>query len=295
MTDHFVVFTPSGKRGNFAHGTSVLAAARTLGVDLDSVCGGRGICGRCQVTVGEGEFAKHAISSSAASLSPVDAVETRYTDKRGPLKPGRRLGCQAQILGDLVVDVPPDSQVHRQVVRKRAEAHPIAVDPVIRLYYVEVTEPDMHDPSSDFRRLAAALEAQHGLANIHADLPVLRDLQKVLRQGQWQVTAAVRRDGRIVSLRPGFADRALGRCGRHRFDHHRGASLRSDQRHRPGLGRTDEPADPVRRRPDEPGLLRHDEPGRRPGPHRRRAGGAERADRRGRRGRRRRRGPRCST
>ena len=188
----------------------MLDAARSLGVDLDSVCGGRGICGRCQVSVGEGEFAKHAIASSAAHLSPVDAVEIRHTDKRGPLKPGRRLGCQAKILGDLVVDVPPDSQVHKQVVRKRAEAHPIAVDPVVRLYYAEVTEPDMHDPSSDFRRLAMALENQHFIKGLYADLQVLRDLQTVLRQGQWKVTAAVRRDGRIVAVRPGYSDRALG-------------------------------------------------------------------------------------
>ena len=210
MDTHFVVFTPSGRRGNFAHGTSVLDAARSLGVDLDSVCGGRGICGRCQVEVGQGDYAKHAISSAAENLSPVGAVEIRYAEKRGALKPGRRLGCQAQILGDLVVDVPPDSQVHRQVVRKRAEAHPIAVDPVVRLYYVEVAEPDMHDPSSDFRRLAAALEGQHGVKDVRADLDVLRGLQKVLRQGQWRVTAALRRDGTIVSVRPGYSDRSFG-------------------------------------------------------------------------------------
>ena len=46
-----VVFTPSGKRGRFALGTPVLTAARQLGVDIDSVCGGRAICGRCQVTL----------------------------------------------------------------------------------------------------------------------------------------------------------------------------------------------------------------------------------------------------
>ena len=44
--DHLVVFTPSGLRGSFAAGTTLLDAARRLGVDLDSVCGGRGICGR---------------------------------------------------------------------------------------------------------------------------------------------------------------------------------------------------------------------------------------------------------
>src|SRR3954453_18444826 len=51
VADHPVVFTPSGRRGRFETGTTVLDAARRLGVDIDSVCGGRGICGRCQVEV----------------------------------------------------------------------------------------------------------------------------------------------------------------------------------------------------------------------------------------------------
>ena len=61
--------------------------------------------------------------------------------------------------------MPPESQVHRQVVRKRAEEHPIDIDPVVRLHYVEVSEPDMHDPSSDFRRLQQALAEQWGVAD----------------------------------------------------------------------------------------------------------------------------------
>jgi uncharacterized 2Fe-2S/4Fe-4S cluster protein (DUF4445 family) len=146
--DALIVFTPSGKRGRFEIGTPVLQAARSLGVDIDSVCGGRAICGRCQVTLSEGEFAKHGIVSRADHLSPVNRVELRYDEKRG-IRPGRRLSCQAQLLGDVVIDVPPDSQVHKQVVRKRADARVIAMNPATRLYYVEVDEPDMHHPSSD--------------------------------------------------------------------------------------------------------------------------------------------------
>ena len=83
--DALIVFTPSGKRGRFPIGTPVLQAARSLGVDIDSVCGGRAICGRCQITIGEGEFAKHGIKSTAAHLSEFSAVEKRYDDKRGLL------------------------------------------------------------------------------------------------------------------------------------------------------------------------------------------------------------------
>jgi uncharacterized 2Fe-2S/4Fe-4S cluster protein (DUF4445 family) len=205
-----VVFTPSGKRGEFAEGVSLLEAARALGVDLDSVCGGRGICGRCQVDVTQGDFAKHAIHSNADHVTPSAEVEARYASKRGAFSAGRRLGCQARICGDLVIDVPPESQVHRQVVRKRAETHPIEIDPVVRLYYVEVAEPDMHEPASDLRRLEQALREQWDIAEARADLATLAGLQKALRAGQWKVTVALHKGRDIVAIMPGFAERAFG-------------------------------------------------------------------------------------
>jgi uncharacterized 2Fe-2S/4Fe-4S cluster protein (DUF4445 family) len=210
MSAHRVVFTPSGKRGEFADGASLLEAARALGVDLDSVCGGRGICGRCQIDVAEGDFAKHAIHSSADHVTLSGEVEGRYASKRGAFAPGRRLGCQARICGDLVIDVPPESQVHRQVIRKRAETHPIEIDPVVRLYYVEVAEPDMHEPASDLRRLEQALHEQWGIGETHADLATLVGLQKALRAGQWKATVALRKGRDIVAIMPGFAERAFG-------------------------------------------------------------------------------------
>lgn len=208
-TDALVVFMPSGKRGRFPLGTPVLKAARSLGVDIDSVCGGRGICGRCQVEVSEGEFAKLGVTSKVANLSAFGAVEQRYADRRG-LKTGRRLSCSTLLQGDVVIDVPPDSQVHKQVVRKRAEMRAIELDPVVRLHYVEVIEPNMHDPSGDLQRLMQALEAQWSLSGLDCDLRVIQHLQKALRQGNWTVTVAVHHGKQITAVWPGFHDRAYG-------------------------------------------------------------------------------------
>ncbi len=207
--DALVVFTPSGRRGRFALGTPLLDAARALGVDIDSVCGGRAICGRCQVHVAEGEFAKHGITSGAAHVTAVNAVEKRYAERRG-LAAERRLSCQASLTGDVVVDVPAESQVHKQLVRKRADARRIEIDPVVYLHYVEVDEPDMHEPASDLRRLEAALAAQWGLEGLAADLAVIRQLQPALREGGWKVTVAVREETQIIAVWPGFRDRAFG-------------------------------------------------------------------------------------
>ncbi|TLZ41941.1 MAG: DUF4445 domain-containing protein [Gammaproteobacteria bacterium] len=207
--DPLVVFTPSGKRGRFPVGTQLLEAARTLGVDVDSVCGGRALCGRCQVLVMEGDFPKHGVSSHAANLTPLSGAEEGYAQRR-PLPSGHRLSCSTQIQGDLVIDVPPTSQVHRQVVRKAADARPITLNPVVHLHYVEVRQPDMHDPAGDLQRLLEALNREWKFGPLRADLAVLQKLQQALRQGEWRVTVAVHAGTQLIGVWPGFHDRVYG-------------------------------------------------------------------------------------
>ena len=204
-----VVFTPSGRRGRFAKNTTVLEAARELGVDLDSVCGGRGICGRCQIELSEGSFAKHGIESRHDHLSSFSRIEADYAREQS-LPDNRRLGCSSRLLGDVVIDVPPDSQVHRQVVRKRAEVHDMDINPLVRLCFIEVTEPNMHDPSGDLRRVREAIEFEWGLTDLVIDLTVVEELQTVLRLGEWKVTVAVFDGHEVIAIWPGFKDRVMG-------------------------------------------------------------------------------------
>ncbi|MEO0773761.1 MAG: ASKHA domain-containing protein, partial [Pseudomonadota bacterium] len=209
-SDPLVVFTPSGKRGHFPVGTPVLTAARQLGVDLDSVCGGRGICSKCQITPSYGEFSKHGVTVADDALTAWNEVEERYDSKRG-LKPGRRLGCQAQVMGDIVIDVPPESQVHKQVVRKAASARIIEMDAATKLYTVTVEEPDMHEPSGDLERLEAALKAQGMEDMLLPEVSLLGKLQTVLRKGKFTVTVAINKShqdrvARVLEIWPGEYD-----------------------------------------------------------------------------------------
>jgi uncharacterized 2Fe-2S/4Fe-4S cluster protein (DUF4445 family) len=208
-TNPLIVFSPSGKRGRFPLGTPVLQAARSLGVDIDSVCGGRALCGRCQVTVAEGELAKHGIVSRRDHLSATGEAEARHREKRN-LPDDRRLSCQATISGDVAIDVPESSQVHRQVVRKPHEAHDIAINPVTHAYFVEVDKPDMHDPSGDLERLHKAISRDWQLDGLSIAWPALAALQKVLRDGNWRVTVAIRQQREIIAVWPGFRDRLYG-------------------------------------------------------------------------------------
>ena len=204
-----VVFTPSGRRGRFTAGTNVLDAARTLGVDIDSVCGGRGLCGRCQVVQGVGTFAKHGITSAPEHLSPNRDATTEYGE-RHPFADGRRMACTAHLLGDTVIDVPPDSQVHRQVVRKELTARDLEIDPVLRLHLVEVAVADTAAPSGDLARLQAALEREWGLTGLTADLAMIQGLHAALEAGAQRVTVAIHAGAHITAVWPGFREAAYG-------------------------------------------------------------------------------------
>ena len=208
--DARVVFLPSGRRGVFPRGTPLLDAARSIGVDVDSVCGGRGLCGRCRVICAVGDFSKHAIHSNADHLSAPGEVEKHFSERRRPLEENHRLSCQALIQGDLVIDVPSESQMHRQVVRKKAEYRDITLDTSVRLHFVEVQQADLRESTGDLQRLYDALSWEWQLAELDCDPVVLPLLQQVLREGGWEVTVAVHDQSRIVAIWPGFKSRVCG-------------------------------------------------------------------------------------
>ncbi|GMQ85092.1 MAG: ASKHA domain-containing protein [Acidimicrobiia bacterium] len=211
MTDKTVrvFFTPSGRQAEIALGTSLLDAARVLGVDLASVCGGRGLCGRCQVDIPPGEYAKHGVRDNEAGVTAWTEGETEYAERDG-LEPGRRLGCKALVAGPVVVDVPPSSRVHRQVVRKRVEVRDFEIDPAVTLHFVAVEPPDLSKPSGDLTRLRRALHHDWGIDPTQVDHHVLADLQTALRTGGWEVTVAVHDGETISAVWPGFRDLPLG-------------------------------------------------------------------------------------
>ncbi len=210
--DALVIFMPSGRRGRFQIGTPLLDAARLLGVYVESVCGGRGICGRCQVLPSHGIFAKHNITSMPEHLTLINDVETRYAEKRS-LPNDRRLSCQARVNGDLVIDIPADTAVNNQVIRKRAEARDIVRDCATHLHYVEIERPDMERPLGDLDRIAEHLVREHGIEPVDFDLHVLAQVQTALAKGDYRVTVAVHTDASrptIVGIWSGYRERLFG-------------------------------------------------------------------------------------
>jgi uncharacterized 2Fe-2S/4Fe-4S cluster protein (DUF4445 family) len=209
--NHLVVFQPSGRQGRVAEGTTLLDAARELGVDVDSICGGRQTCGKCKVLIETGAFAKHAIDSSAEHVTPADETEREYFERHGWGEPdGARLACAACVTGDVLLTVPPESQSRRQIIRKSASERVIDVDPVLYLVYLEVEEHRLGERKGDWERLQDALRREWGWDVARIDLQALRRLGPALKEGKHRVTVIVWNGDEVIDVRPGYHEGLYG-------------------------------------------------------------------------------------
>ena len=203
-----LVLLPSGRKGKVPLGANLLEAARALGVEIESICGGRQTCGKCQVVLEPGDFPKHGLVSRESSLSPLGEVEGAYLEKNGIR--GRRLACAAQVVGDVLISVPEESQARKQIIAKEATQRTVEVHPAVRQVYVEATPATMSDHRGDWQRLQAALGDQWKLADLSIDLSALRALQPALKQGDHKVTVSLWQDRRVLRIQPAYAEGAYG-------------------------------------------------------------------------------------
>jgi len=225
---HTVILQPSGRRGQVDEGTSVRAAARELGVEIESICAENATCGKCMVLVEEGRFEKYNIDSKRGNLSPVGVEERLYLMRRPRLLKDKgweigqvRLSCQCKVLGDVLINVPEESRGNKQIVRKSARERAIEIKPSIRKYYVSLTAPNLERPIADWERLAKGLETSMGLVrrgeenlprwfDLTIDYQCLRTLSSTLREAKWNVTVSVWQDREVIEVQPGYVEDSYG-------------------------------------------------------------------------------------
>ena len=207
--DHTIIFQPSGRRGQVPEGTTILDAARRLGVGIEAVCGEQLVCGKCRVKVMEGNFPKEGINSSMNHLSGLDEKEIKVL-KRKDSEEHVRLACSTKILGDVLVFVPEASRTGKQVVSKAAGTIKVKLKPAVKKYYVELPVPALGDPLGDFERIENALAKKHKLKKLTIDYRALQKLPDMVRKGDWKVTVTVWNKSEIIRVEPGKVETNIG-------------------------------------------------------------------------------------
>lgn len=170
------------------HGALLSEVARGAGVGLLSVCGNRGLCGRCRIKILSGE------------VSPLTKVE-RELLSTSEIAEGYRLACQTRVLGNLTAAIPSISLLVDQRMQLAGMEVKVSLDPPVKECVVEMDLPDMDDSRSVWDKLVGTLKKTYGLAVTTADLIVMRRLPLILHECRGKVRVSVRAQ-EVIDVRP---------------------------------------------------------------------------------------------
>lgn len=196
---HTLIFTPSGQRVGASEGETIYEAGLRAGVDIQSICGGKGLCKRCQIEVEPGKFAKFQIDSRPENIGKLTPTEKKAIHD-GELAQGRRLSCRAKVRGDLVVEIPSDSRQTETAIKKASTALDVPLKPALALHMIQLAAPTLEDNPSDGEAIIAALSHKGITAGIN--LSSLTKLQVLLRDHDRTVMCVVRDESQVIDIWP---------------------------------------------------------------------------------------------
>jgi uncharacterized 2Fe-2S/4Fe-4S cluster protein (DUF4445 family) len=202
-----IYFTPSGLKYRSEQGETLLQVAQDAGVAIRSLCGGYGQCHQCWVEISEGKHSKFGVDCKAKNVSGITSIE-RQLIADNPRYKGKRLACQTCIQGDLVIDVPEESQEHKAYISKKNAKQDYSLSSAISLINCELEESTLDENPSATENLLAQLEKQ-GI-NAKVDFSLLTGLQGLIRETKGNITVAVRDNNEVVALYPQGKQQIIG-------------------------------------------------------------------------------------
>ena len=208
MEDNFqVCFTPSGRQFKGEFGDTLLQVAQDAGVAIRSLCGGYGQCHQCWIEVSEGDHSKFGVKCQPENVSALTRLEKQLINDNPNYK-GKRLACQSCIQGDLVIDVPEESQEHKAYISKKNKAQNYSIASSINLIDCSLEKATLDKNPSASENLIAQL-AKKGI-NANIDFTLLRELQPLIHETKGNLTVAVRDNNQIVAAYPQGKHQVLG-------------------------------------------------------------------------------------
>ena len=201
-----VNFLPDNKSILVEKDKTILSAAISAGVYVNSVCGGDGVCGRCKVILKKGQV--------STQPNGIITVEER--------KNNVYLACLTNIHSDLEIEIPESSRVNFNkltsqeleerlggLYSKAEDIQPVKTkhkeglfkhSPFATKLYLELVAPTLNDSVSDLERLYRALRSFEDFPVIQTGLFNIRQLGELLRDSEWRVTVTLGKRNDTVEI-----------------------------------------------------------------------------------------------
>jgi len=189
-----VEFIPDGKVGVVPSGSTIMEAARTAGVYLNSICGGEGLCGKCRVIVLDGR---------------VNMKPNSFLD-RNEIQKGYVIACLTEVLSDLRIEVPSETRLggkpkfHAEDARRfgppeKGKIH-YPQSPLCRKIFLKLPKPNITDNLSDLERLELEINRIQRFPVIHTGLKNLQALASIIRTADFEITVTLANRNPVIEM-----------------------------------------------------------------------------------------------
>jgi uncharacterized 2Fe-2S/4Fe-4S cluster protein (DUF4445 family) len=180
MKQYKVIFYPGKEIGDVADGENLLRVAAAAGLYITASCGGNQTCGKCKIVIESGTIE--------------GGISEKLTDEE--IKKGYRLACVSKVRSDLIVKIPPESQLADKRLLEEAVSKRLLIPetikdlipeyelkPLLNKFYLELPQPTKEDNIDDFSRIKRSLKKTCTI-----DLFPLKKLPNILREADFKIT-----------------------------------------------------------------------------------------------------------
>ncbi|MCK4595720.1 DUF4445 domain-containing protein [candidate division WOR-3 bacterium] len=154
-----IIIKPDNKEGFFSKGTVLHKALYSLGIIINSSCGGSGKCGKCVIQIISG-------------ASPYGEIDKKFINKQ-MLEKGYRLACQTKIMKNMSVIIPPKIRkfITQAIYEKQGQ---VKIEPFVRKRFIEFPSTAISHNQAYFDVVKRALGVE-----LHPGLNLLRETRNI--------------------------------------------------------------------------------------------------------------------
>jgi len=192
-----ITFLPDKKNIEVNQGTTALEALERAGINIDTPCGGKGICGKCKILINTG----------ITTATPIE--EELLSEEE--IKKGFRLACQAKLFKDTIIEVPSEIRLDFKRVfssNLKGDIHHtknnFSLESNLKKVSLDLEKPSLDDQRSDWERIKDGLSLKkiENISNLKISLPILKKIPLLIRKADFKITVTICND-EIMDLESG--------------------------------------------------------------------------------------------
>ena len=201
-------FEPISRRVHYSPEKKIYDYLTKINIQVRSLCGGKGSCGKCRILVQKGN----------EYLNPPSQNEIKFLSKE-EFEQGWRLACQTFINKKLIDNIESTSQPQIRIflpdellledfnILTSGINKGVEFNPVIKKLYIDIEKPTLEKPIPDLERIKSSILKVNKEINVetplHFDFDLLNIIPKILRESDHKITLTFWNDNKVIAFEPG--------------------------------------------------------------------------------------------